>query len=411
MDHFFSDPPTVERLREGPLGPYVDRFATLLRERGYARATAQRHIRQVGKLSKWLERRRLTVGDLTHQRVDEFLKHRKARRRYREGDAVAFKILLGQLKGAGVISQEEPQSVDTALDRVERDFAQYLTQERGLSEATLTYYLAFVRQFLSARFGGRAIRFGVLRPKDVTSFVLRKVQDLSPGRAKLMGTALRAFFRYLRLRGEITRNLAACVLPAADWRLTTLPKSLEPKQVESVLKHCDRETSIGLRDYTILLLLARLCLRAGEVVALTLDDLNWEAGEITVRGKNGRRNRLPLSREVGEALVAYLREGRPRCSTRRLFVCARAPVTGFTTSVAISTIVRRALKRAGLDPPRKGAHLFRHTAARQMLRKGATLSEIGEILRHQRPDTTAIYAKVDLARLRKLALPWPGGAV
>ena len=164
-----------------------------------------------------------------------------------------------------------------------------------------------------------------------------------------------------------------------------------------------------MRDYAILLLLARLGLRGGEVVTLTLDDLHWEAGEITIRGKGGRHHRLPLPQDVGEALVTYLREGRPHCSTRRVFLRARAPRRGFSSSVAIADIVRRALERAGLHPPRKGAHLLRHTLATQMLRKGASLAEIGEVLRHQHPDTTAIYAKVDLQALRALAQPWPGG--
>lgn len=408
---FFKAPWTLSRLQEGPLGPHVDGFATLLQERGYPRLTARYHIGQVGDLSRWMQRMRLGVGELNPEKIKEYFRQRKRRRRYRSGDAAAFKMLLEQLQIAGVVASQVPETIQTEQDCLVHAFEKYLVQERGLSSATLANYVPVVRQFLSERFGEGHLQLTGIRADDVTGFVTRHAHEGSPGRAKLMVTALRSFLRFARLRGDTNADLAGCVLSVADWRLTSLPKSLEPEQVESVLKRCDRQSALGRRDFAILLLLARLGLRAGEVVALTLDDLNWEAGEITIRGKGNRQNRLPLPQEVGKALVAYLKRGRPRCLTRRLFVTARAPVKGFSNSVAISTIVFRALKRARLDPPRKGAHLFRHSAATQMLRRGATLSEIGEILRHQRQDTTAIYAKVDLARLRTIALPWPGGSL
>jgi len=196
----------------------------------------------------------------------------------------------------------------------------------------------------------------------------------------------------------------------ADWRLATLPKSITSDQVERLLEACDRRNAVGRRDYAILLMLARLGLRAGEIVAMDLEDLDWDTGELVVRGKGGRRDRLPLPRDVGAAVAAYLRLGRPTCSTRRVFIRMRAPLRGFANSIAICTIVERALTRAELDPPRKGAHLLRHTLACTMLRGGASLAEIGEILRHRSPDTTAIYAKVDVTALRALAPAWPRSA-
>ena len=286
---------------------------------------------------------------------------------------------------------------------LEHAFSQYLEKERGLAPATLANYLPFVRHFLAQR----VVAF---RADRVIQFVMRHVRSLSPGRAKLMVTALRAFFRFLRLRGKISTDLAACVPTVPDWRLTTLPKALRPEEVERVLGACDPNAPAGRRDYAILLLLARLGLRAGEIVGLELEDLDWEAGEITVRDKGSRSHRLPLPRAAGKALVDYLRRARPKgCPSRRVFVRTFPPFTGLASSVAVSTLVRRALVRAGLRPPRTGAHLFRHTLASQMLRRGATLSEIGEVLRHRHPDTTAIYAKVDVVRLRALAQPWPGG--
>jgi integrase/recombinase XerD len=224
---------------------------------------------------------------------------------------------------------------------------------------------------------------------------------------KLTVTALRAFFGWLRLRGDVATDLAACVPTVAHWRLGTLPKSLPPEDVERLLRGCDQRTATGRRDHAILLLLARLGLRAGEVVAMELEDLDWDAGEVAVRGKGGRRDRLPLPLDVGQALAAYLRDGRPTCATRRVFVRSSAPWRGFASSVAICSLVEAALKRVGLHPPRKGAHLLRHTLACTMLRRGASLAEIGEILRHRSADTTAIYAKVDVRALRALALAWP----
>jgi site-specific recombinase XerD len=232
---------------------------------------------------------------------------------------------------------------------------------------------------------------------------------MSPGRVKLMVTALRSFLRFLFQHGQIEANLAEAVPAVVDWRLSTIPKYLSVEEIEGLLDACDQSTSTGRRDRAILLLLARLGLRAGEVVALELDDIDWRAGEIVVRGKGLLHDHLPLLPEVGEALAAYLRSDRPLVSTRRVFVRMWAPLRGFAGPSTVSTIVRRALERAGLNPPAKGAHLFRHSLATGMLRSGASMAEIGEILRHRRPSTTEIYAKIDTGGLRSLAQPWPVG--
>jgi len=231
---------------------------------------------------------------------------------------------------------------------------------------------------------------------------------MSPRRAQLMTTALRSFLRFLFCNGELKTDLAACVPTVADWRLSTVPKYLAPEEVERVIAACDRRTSTGLRDYAILLL-ARLGLRAGEIVALQLDDLDWRAGEMIVRGKGLFRDRLPLPCDVGEALSSYLCRDRPHSKTRRVFVCKKAPRRGFAGASTVTTIVRRALSRADLHPALKGAHLLRHSLATSMLRAGVTMNEIGEVLRHRLPKTTEIYAKVDFHTLRALAHPWPIG--
>ena len=288
-------------------------------------------------------------------------------------------------------------------------FEDYLKSERGLAQATIDRYRSDVLRFLNQRFETIPPRWHELRPTDITDFILRRRREVSPGSIKLVGNALRAFFRFLRVRGDIATDLASAVPSVADWRLSELPKSLEADQVRQLLDSCDRRSGVGQRNYAILLLLARLGLRAGEIVALRLEDLDWKAGEITVRGKGSRRDRLPIPQDVGEALAAYLSDGRPRCESRRVFITARAPHQGFAGSVAVCSIVSRALARAGLKPPRRGAHLLRHTLATQMLRRGASMVEIAQVLRHSSTSTTEIYTKVDRDALRELAQPWPGG--
>jgi site-specific recombinase XerD len=408
-DHFFRRSQTVQRLHQGPLGVYIDAFATRLQEQGYSSQSACTQTRLVADLSCWLRRRGLAAQDLNPQRLKMYLRYRARHFRPKRGDPSALQKLLQLLREKGVVSQERPRP-SGPRQRAEKDFEQYLAQERGLSHSTVVNYRPFVHQFLLERFRGRRIRLSKLSAADITGFVQRHARDFSPGRTKLMVTALRAFLRHLRYRGQIESDLAACVPCVPNWSFASLPKFLLPGQVQQVLSHCDRATASGKRDYAILLLLARLGLRAGEVVALTLDDIDWESGHITVRSKEARWDQLPLPTDLGEALACYLRQGRPRCASRRVFIRQRAPLVGFANSIAISTLVERALARAGINSPRKGAHLFRHTLATAMLRHGASLTEIGELLRHRHPDTTTIYAKVDLASLRTLALPWPGGA-
>ncbi len=393
------------RWHSGPLALYVDAFSRRISELGYARSTRQEKLRVVADFGRWLARRRLVVAD-----VDEHVVVEYRGRSCRRGDSTTFVDLLESLRSAGVVPRPAPATVECPRERVVLEFGRYLVEERALSQASLNNSLPFVRGFLAQRFGAGPVVLGDLRAPDVTQFLLRKVHSVGPGRAKLMVGALRSFFRFLRWRGDITIDLASTVPRVADWRLSSLPKSLPAGDVKRLIMSCHRATVTGQRDYTVLLLLARLGLRAGEVVAMTLDDIDWEAGELRVRGKGGREDRLPIPRDVGRAMASYLRQGRPRdCTTRRFFVRRHAPLRGFANSMAVCTIVKRALERAGIASPRKGAHLLRHSLATELLRRGASLAEIGELLRHRLVDTTAIYAKVDLVALRALAQPWPAG--
>ena len=291
------------------------------------------------------------------------------------------------------------------------DFEKFLRSERGLAPATLKNYLPIVRRFLVERPDSHVLRFDELRATDLHGFIIRSAQRGSLGRAKLTVTAMRSFLRFLRQRGILATDLAAAMPSVANWRLSHLPKTLPPHQVEQLLASCDRNTPAGQRDYAILLLLARLGLRGGEVVSMTLDDLIWECGEIVVRGKGQRLARMPLPPDVGSALANYLRHVRPACATRRVFIRMHAPLCGLRGPSTICCIVRRALKRAGVTSDFKGAHLLRHSLATDLLRRGASLDEIGQLLRHSQPITTQIYAKVDIAALRSIGLAWPGACV
>jgi site-specific recombinase XerD len=410
LKNLFSES-VLKRFRIGPLAPYLSTFTALLSEHGYAKFCMKAKIRLVVKFSHWLSQQHLGVNDLNQELFDSFIKHQGIQNSVRRGDLATLKLLLRYLSGEDVMLSSAIKIDDHPFCQIEHSFAQYLSQERGLSPETLATYIPLVRCFLSDRFKTDRIGLEELSPKDITTFILRYTQSVKRSTAKLMVTSLRTFFRYLRLRGQIDTDLAALVPTVSDWRLTGLPKSLEPEQIECLLESCDQNSNVGQRDYTILLLLARLGLRAGEIVTMTLDDINWDVGELIIRGKGPRKDKLPVPCDVGEALAAYLQHGRPACSTRRVFIRARAPYQGFSSSVAICNIVQRALLRAKINTYHKGAHLLRHSLANHMLRKGASLAEIGEILRHQLPNTTEIYTKVDIVSLRSIAQPWLGGEI
>jgi site-specific recombinase XerD len=396
-----------QRVCVGPLACYIDRFAEFLACEGYTSQTVKVKRALVADLSRWLARHGLPLAKLDEQRLKQF--HAYHRRSLRRGDVSTGHQLLGLLRRLGVISSL-PQKMDrTALDQIIRDYDRFLSSERGLARATVVCYLPIVRRLLTERFGNKALRLEDMRPADLNRFILREGRRVSRIHARTTVTALRSFLRFLRQRGAIKTDLAAALPGVAHWRLSHIPKSLPPEQVEQLLRSCDRSTPSGQRDYAILLLLARLGLRGGEVLAMTLDDLDWEHGEMVVRGKGQRLERLPLPRDVGTALVHYLRHVRPACSSRNVFIRLKAPLRGLRLT-AICCVVRRALKRAGLDPDFKGAHLLRHSLATTMLRRGASLGEIGQLLRHKQPTTTQIYAKVDIKALRGIALPWMGGA-
>jgi site-specific recombinase XerD len=411
IDHFFSNPEVLKRLHFGPLGTHIDSFAQILEVQGYKRSTAKYKITIIADFSRWLDQQGVSATDLDEITLNKFLLYRGRRGSIFKSEPPTLQKFLKSLRETGVVPDAVRVDDDSKLKRIECGFAKYLAQERGLEQITIDTYLPIAGRFLSDQFGTGPIVLNGLFPNDIVRFILRYTETVSTKRAQLIVCSLRSFFRFLYQRGETAIDLSPSALTVANWRLSELPKFLEPEQVERLLQSCNQDSLVGQRDYVILLLLARLGLRAGDVVHMTLDDIDWEVGQLIVCGKSHRQERLPLPQDVGEALVRYLCDGRPPCSSRRVFIRIKAPHKGFSSSVAICNIVRRALIRAKLDPAFKGSHLLRHSLATQMLRAGASLAEIGEILRHQRLDTTQIYAKVDLVTLRALAQPWPGGEI
>lgn len=407
--HFQSDLPKLDRYRCGPLGPHLRSFADWLSEQGYPRQTGIQKLRLFAFLSRWLERKKISLQQLDEQRIEQFRKtQRKQLRRQRQVQHTLTQ-LLHHLRRLRVVPDQQPPQAESPTDRLMHDYGRFLAQERGLSQVTLNNYLPTVRRFLLHAFGTSTLPLDQLGASTINGFILRDKSTFSPKRVQLTTSALRSFLGFLYLRGQLAVPLAAAVPTVATWRLSELPQFLEPGQVQEILQSCDRSSPSGRRDYAALLLLARLGLRGGELVHLCLEDINWSSGEVLVRGKSSREDRMPLPPDVGRALAMYLQKDRPPCSSRRVFIRIKAPHVGFSSSVAVCDIVRRALQRAHLQPGRKGAHLLRHSLATQMLRGGASLTQIGQILRHQLPQTTEIYAKVDLTALRAVAQPWPGG--
>ena len=409
LDQCIDNRAAAARLRSGVIGLHLDSFTERLAGLGYAAATVRSQVTLLGHFDQWMARRRFRVADLNDEIVEAFIDDRVRRKDVHRGDAATVHHFLAHLREQLVVGSPAVMVDESPLGVLQRQYEQHLTSERGLASATVATYREFFRWFLTERFGDGPMPLRDLDASAITTFVVRHAHARSPGRAKLMVTALRSILRFFLQRGAIERDLAACVPRVADWRLATLPKYLSPEEIDRLLRACDQRTSIGRRDLAILRLLAHLGLRAGEVVGLELDDIHWRAGEITVRGsKRLPHDRLPLLAEVGDALATYVHRDRPRHATRRVFLCTKAPRRGFAGPSTVSTIVQRALARAGLCPAIHGAHLLRHSLATRMLRQGASLSEIGQVLRHRAVNTTEIYAKVDLAGLRALAQPWPG---
>lgn len=407
LKEFFKQGDFLERLHGNPLREHLDSFATSLVEDAYAASTVRSKLLWVVELGWWLQEEQLTAAQISEHIVDRFLKELRRLGRLHRGQGPTTLRFVAFLQSQGIIPLPEPVCDTSPLAELERQYERYLRTERGLSTATVVNYRPVAHGFLVHHFGDGPLRLEELTGSDICTYVLTHARCQGAKRAQLLVTALRSFLRFLLREAKIEIDLTVCVPSVADWRLSSVPKFLTEEEIQRLLDACDRTTATGRRDYAVLVLLARLGLRAGEVGALEIDDIDWRAGEVMIRGKGLVHERLPLLTEPGEALATYLRRDRPGTRSRQVFVRMKAPHSGFAGPSTVSTIVRRALERADLHPPAKGAHILRHTLATGMLRRGAPMSEIGQVLRHCSPNTTEIYAKVDLSGLRSLAQPWP----
>jgi integrase/recombinase XerD len=407
LSDFFESHARIQALRNGPAGSLLESFAQALSETGYKTKTARGHLRAAEHFIYWTHRQGMPVRELNEQSLVGFERHLSRRHcpHYGHGDQLSVvrgaRLFLTYLRDGRIITKKSIQAHDPALLSA---FFHWMRQQRGISDVTLRNYGIYIRELLQW-LGEEPGRFDTRR---LRAFVLEKCRSCGWGTAKNCANALRMFLRFLIAEGQCAVGLDAAIPAVAHWRLTSLPRYLPPEDVERLIASCDRTSAVGRRDRAILLLLARLGLRAGDIVHLRLSDIDWKDASIQVCGKGRGHARLPLTQEVGQAIVAYLKKGRPRTNADTVFVSARAPLRPFASSDAVSTIVDRALCRAGVVRPSRGAaHLLRHSLATSLLRQGTSLEDIAAILRHSSLETTQIYAKVDIPSLRQIAQPWP----
>ena len=410
-EEYLSRSRLFRKLNTGPHGPLISLYAARVVKDGLARQGTWRCLSLAGGLLGWLSRVRLELTDLDERVLDRYLIGRARRQTLQPGDRAALKRLLSVLRETNQIpfALTPPRLPE---DEIFQNFADTLQQERGLAPKSIVRHLPIIRRFLREVCPGGVSDLGRVRQEDVIRYVERHARDGSAASGKAMCWALRAFLRYLYCKGLNPLALAGCVPSIRRWRQASLPTYLSTAQVQKVLDGCDQTTALGRRDYAIILMLAKLGLRANEVATLTLDDIDWRTRTIRIRAKGRQYTQMPMTAEIGAALVAILRHDRLASSSRRVFLRVLAPHTGFASGCAVTMIAKAALERAGISGfAHQGAHLFRHSLATELLGAGATLSQIGQLLRHEHQDTTRIYAKVDIEALRALSVSWPGGAL
>ena len=393
----------------GPLAPYAEGFRGELERLGYTPLSSAVHVRLMAHLSRWLGRQCLEAPALTPATADAYFAERRAAGYYNSLTSKSLKPLVDYLQRSGVLADAPavPAVAATPAEALLERYRRYLLLERGLATSTADVNVRMARPFLLGRAQARdgLLDLDQLTAGEVNAFVVRQSRE-RPASVKRMVTALRSLLTFLHVEG-ITGQAAGTAVPTVTRRKQAgPPQALDRSQMAALLTACDRATPSGCRDYAMVTLLVRLGLRAGDVAALCLDDIDWRRGEVTVRGKGNRHDTLPLPADVGQAIVDYLTGGRPGgADDRRVFAAAQAPHRALT-GTAVTCVVARAARRAGLGTVH--AHRLRHSAATTMLAAGASLTEIGQALRHASPATTAIYAKVDLEALRTVARPWPG---
>lgn len=393
---------TGRRRKPGRMGPFVEGYRAWLAGLGYTPQTIANMLAIASALGRWMDTRGVEPGELDRAVLAEFRDVCRAAGMRCVPGPRGLDPLLGYLKHQGVLTESAPpaDSVESVVERYRR----WLVADRGLAEATVVRYVKLARSFLRHRMTDDG-QVDDLTGTDVVAFLLAESGRVGVGTAKGRVAELRSLLKFLYLTGLTPRPLVTVVPPVAGWRDTGIPKAIPAADVQRILNSCDRTDPVGIRDFAMLMLVARLGLRSMEVARLELGDIDWRSGRITLRGKSGRDEAMPLPVDVGQALAAYLSQARPATRIRRVFLACKAPTRAVVPGL-VSDVTHRACDRAGL--PRMGAHRLRHSLATQMLRRGASMIEVSQVLRHRDLATTAIYAKVDFDTLRTIALPWPG---
>jgi site-specific recombinase XerD len=410
LKKYFVSAQTLARINQGPTEPFIDDFANSLCESGYAASTGREYLWATAHLGIWMRVRGLTIGALDEKTIEEFADHLSVcscfqrPHSYKRRAVHGAQKFLAYLRDRSVVAVKMPAGI--SRPEIINRFEHWMRCHRGVTESTLSVYRRILLEMLE--------KLGA--PAHYTAESLRKFLSERAGRhgrsrAKSVVTALRAFLRYLVAQGLCIASLVDAIPTFAEWKLSSLPRYLSYDDVERIVDAPDLATALGRRDRAILLLLARLGLRAGDVVGLRLDDIDWQEGSILLGGKGRRASKLPLPQEVGDAILAYLADGRPSVDCEHVFLRARAPNGMLKTSSAVSYIVESAAKRAKVEMPHGRAHALRHSMATNLVRSGVPLPAVGVILRHRSQETTAHYAKVDVPALRKVAQPWPLGEV
>ena len=409
LERCFKTSLTPHRLREGRVGPFLDGFAEVLFAEGYGPTTVRRLLCAADHLGRWTARRGVRIVDIDEAVIARFLRHLPACRwrvRSHTGHkGVPFRVLrfLQYLRETGVVATAAPTD---ALSPLATEYGAWMRAKRGLSTTTISRGV-FMATALLANVNGDPM---LLDATSVRGFVLDRVREHAPASAGLVTSTVRCFLRYLAVEGHCSANLCDAVPKVPTWQLAKLPRYLPDDDVERIIAACDRPNPVAMRDRAMLLLLARLGLRAGDVVGLRLRDIEWSEGRLRVIGKGRRETRLPLPQDVGDALRGYLKNGRPDAAIDHVFLTARAPIRRLSSS-GLHDVLWHAIERAGIHVVSRGTHILRHSLATRLLRDGATLDMIGAVLRHRDVNTTAIYAKVDIGLLRQVAQPWPGAGV
>jgi len=409
LTDYFSSPRTLKRLRSGPIGPFVEGFAEELKKAGYSRITIRAHLGASSHLCQWANTKNLAVADLNAAVGARFVQHiphcrcRPCQGKYIHSARAGEELFRTYLCEIGAIPPRNPINPEKTEIELMDAFRNWMKQNRGVTERTLDTYRPIITSLLEFTAGDPSR----MDSHSVRAFVPHYAE--LRGRTSVRGvtTALRTFLRYLIAEGKCRVDLDAAVPVVAVWRSATLPRYLPAPDVERIIAACDPSTPTGSRDRAIILLLARLGLRGDDVVRLECCDIDWQKANIRVSGKGRRETLLPLTQEVGDAILAYFQRGRPAVDSDRVFIRAIAPLRPFLNTGLVSRLVARAMQRAGVITPFRGAHVLRHSAATQMLRGGISLEDIGAVLRHRSIETTAQYAKVDVELLKLIAQPWP----